>query len=72
MRVRIQTSDGRLAVESSEPLGDLPIGHEVRVTGTLRAPAPWEAGYLARYGIRRVLDAERLRLPAGVAAVPRR
>ena len=62
VRVRIQTADGRLAVESSEPVGDLPIGHQVRVTGTLRDPQPWEAGYLRRYGIGQVLVADRLRL----------
>ena len=62
MRARIQTADGRLAVESPEPVGDLPIGRQVKATGTLRDPAPWEAGYLARYGIRQVLDADRLRL----------
>ena len=62
VRVRIQTADGRLAVEASEPVGDLPIGHEVLATGALQDPAPWEAGYLARYGIRQVLAANRLRL----------
>jgi len=62
VRVRIQTADGRLAVESPEPVSDLPIGREVKATGTLRDPAPWEAGYLARYGIRQVLAADRLRL----------
>jgi competence protein ComEC len=62
VRVRIQTADGRLAVEASEPVGDLPIGHEVVATGALRDPAPWEASYLARHGIRRVLAANRLRL----------
>jgi competence protein ComEC len=62
VRVRVQTADGRLAIESPEPVGDLPIGHEVSATGTLRDPEPWEAGYLARYGIRQVLAADRLRL----------
>jgi competence protein ComEC len=62
VRVRIQTADGRLAVESREPVPDLPIGDQVRATGTLRDPEPWEAGYLARYGIRQVLVADRLRL----------
>ncbi len=62
VRVRIQTADGRLAVESSELLGDLPIGHQVRATGTLRDPQPWEAGYLGRYGIGQVLVADQLRL----------
>jgi competence protein ComEC len=62
VRVRIQTADGRLAVEAAEPVAELPIGHEVVATGALRNPAPWEASYLARYGIRRVLAASRLRL----------
>ena len=62
VRARIQTDDGRLAVESPEPVGDLPIGSQVKATGTLRDPAPWEAAYLARYGIRQVLAADRLRL----------
>jgi competence protein ComEC len=62
VRVRIQTADGRLAVEASEPVEDLPIGHEVVAAGELRDPAPWEAGYLARHGISQVLAARRLRL----------
>jgi competence protein ComEC len=62
VRVRIQTADGRLGVEASEPVGDLPIGRQVKATGTLREPEPWEAGYLARYGIRQVLVADRLQL----------
>ena len=70
MRVRIQTADGRLAVESSEPVPDLPIGHQVSATGTLRDPQPWEAGYLARYGIRQVLAADRLRLTGRRRAGP--
>ena len=60
VRVRIQTADGRLAVEASEPVPDLPIGRQVSATGTLRDPQPWEAGYLARHGIRQVLAADRL------------
>ncbi len=35
VRVRIQTDDGRLGVEASEPVGDLPIGRQVKATGTL-------------------------------------
>jgi competence protein ComEC len=60
--VRIQTADGRLAVEAHEPIDDLPVGREVFATGTLQAPAPWEADYLARYGIREVLRARRIEL----------
>jgi competence protein ComEC len=62
VRVRIETADGRLAVEAPEPVPDLPIGRQVEAVGTLREPEPWEAGYLARYGIRQVLVADRLRL----------
>ena len=72
VRVRIQTADGRLGVEASEPVPDLPIGRQVNATGTLREPEPWEAGYLARYGIREVLAADRLRLTGRRAAGPRR
>ncbi len=70
VRVRIQTADGRLAVEASEPVPDLPIGRQVSATGTLRDPQPWEAGYLARYGIRQVLAADRLRLTGRRRAGP--
>jgi competence protein ComEC len=62
VRVRIQTNDGRLGLEASEPVPDLPIGRQVKATGTLREPEPWEAGYLARYGIREILVADRLEL----------
>ena len=39
-------------------------------TGTLRDPQPWEAGYLARHGIRQVLAADRLRLTGRRRAGP--
>ena len=70
VRVRIQTAEGRLAVEASEPVPDLPIGREVSATGTLRDPQPWEAGYLARHGVRQVLAADRLRLTGARRAGP--
>jgi len=60
--VRIQTAAGRLAVEAREPVDDLPVGREVVASGTLTAPPPWEADYLARYGIRRVLRARSIEL----------
>jgi competence protein ComEC len=62
--VRIRTADGRLAVKGREPVADLPIGSEVMATGVLQAPPPWEADYLARYGIHEVLRADRIRLTA--------
>ncbi len=46
-----------MALEGHEPVPDLPIGSEVRATGTLAHPRPWEADYLARFGIREVLRA---------------
>jgi competence protein ComEC len=60
VRVRIQTAQGRLAVKADEPVPDLPAGAEVVAEGDIAEPAPWEAGYLARYGIRRVLRARRI------------
>ena len=63
--VRIQTRAGRLAVEAVEPVPDLPIGREVVAFGTIRTPAPWEAGYLERYGIREILEARRVELTGG-------
>lgn len=60
--VRIQTADGKLAVEAHEPVDDLPVGREIIATGTLASPPDWEAGYLARYGISEVLRADRITL----------
>jgi competence protein ComEC len=62
--VRIQTADGRLAVEAHEPVADLPVGREIVATGTLQAPPPWETAYLTRYGIRQILHARRIELTA--------
>jgi len=62
VRVRVQTADGRLLVEAHEPVPDLPTGRGIAATGILRPPEPWEASYLARYGIGEVLAAKRLRL----------
>ncbi len=65
VRIRIQTADGRLAIEAREPVPDLLIGRQVRASGTLREPEPWEAAYLARYGIRQVLAADAVRPTGG-------
>ncbi len=64
VKVRVQTSDGRLAIKATEPVPDLPIGRQVVATGVLERPRPWEAGYLERYGIREILSARSLRLTA--------
>ncbi len=63
--VRVQTADGRLLIEAPEPIPDLPIGREVRASGTLREPDDWEIGYLRTHGIAIVLDAERIELTGG-------
>ncbi len=60
--VRVATADGRLLVEADEPLPDLPIGREVKASGEIRPPRSWERGYLARFGIARVLTATSIRL----------
>ena len=57
VRVELSTSSGRLLLTAPEPVPDLPVGHEVASRGTIRAPRPWEAGYLARHGIARVVAA---------------
>ena len=57
VRVRVATADGRLLVTAPEPVGDLPVGHEVVATGTIRSVADWERAYLERLGIARVLEA---------------
>src|SRR5262249_31371430 len=54
VEVRVDTADGRLAMQAPEPVPELPIGREVRASGSLRDPPPWEAGYLRRYGIAEV------------------
>jgi competence protein ComEC len=65
VRVRLQTGDGRIAIEAREPVPDLLIGREVRASGTLRESETWESGYLARFGIRQVLAADEVRLTGG-------
>lgn len=60
VRVRVDTADGRLLLAAPEPVPDLAVGHEVRARGTIREPRPWEAGYLARYGIARVVESGRI------------
>ncbi len=60
--VRVQTGQGRLAVEASEPVPDLPTGREIVAEGTIAEPKPWESEYLLRFGIGEVLSADRLRV----------
>jgi competence protein ComEC len=60
--VRVATADGHLLVEAPEPVGELPVGREVRASGVVREPSPWEADYLARYGIAEILETPEIEL----------
>jgi competence protein ComEC len=53
--VRVDSPGGRVLVVAPEPVGDLPVGSEVRAEGVLESPEPWRAGYLRRLGIAMVL-----------------
>lgn len=57
VRVPVQTADGRLLLAAPEPVPSLAVGHEVEAEGIVREPEPWEAAYLARLGIARVVEA---------------
>ncbi len=58
--VRLETAEGRLLVSAPEPVGDLPVGAAVQVTGVIRDPAAWERPRLERLGIRDLLAARRI------------
>jgi competence protein ComEC len=60
VRVQLETADGRLLAVAPEPVPDLAVGHEVVASGVVRSPGDWEAGYLARFGIHRVVEAQRI------------
>jgi len=60
VRVQLDTADGRLIAIAPEPVPDLAVGHEAVVSGVIREPDDWEAGYLARLGIRNVVEAQRI------------
>jgi competence protein ComEC len=58
--IPVATADGRLAVEAPPPAREIQVGAEVRADGTVRAPAPWQAGRMEIAGIRRTLAARSL------------
>jgi competence protein ComEC len=60
VRVRVANRYGRLLLEAHEPVADLRIGDEVRAAGVLAEPPSWYVAYLRRYGIERVLNAQRI------------
>jgi len=58
--MRVDSPAGRVLVIAPEPVGELPIGSEVRAAGVLQTPEPWQAGYLRRQGIAVTLRTERI------------
>jgi competence protein ComEC len=62
VQVRVQTADGRLAVEAPEPVPELAVGREIAAEGVLRDPPRWQQGYLRRFGIAEILAARRIEL----------
>jgi competence protein ComEC len=58
--VRVDSPAGRVLVIAREPVGELPVGSEVRATGVLQEPEPWRAAYLRRQGIAMTLRADRI------------
>jgi competence protein ComEC len=63
--VRVETDDGRLAIEAPEPVPDLPIGREIAARGVLRGPDDRQSAYLARFGISEILAANRIQVTGG-------
>jgi competence protein ComEC len=58
--VRVHSPAGRVLVIAPEPVGELPVGSEVRAAGVLQEPEPWRAAYLRRQGVAMTLRAERI------------
>jgi competence protein ComEC len=58
--VRVDSPAGLVLVTAPEPVGELPVGSEVRVEGTLQEPEPWRTAYLRRLGIAMTLRVERI------------
>jgi competence protein ComEC len=58
--VRVDAPAGHVLVVSPEPVGELPVGSEVRTEGLLVPPEPWREGYLRRQGVAMVLRTDRI------------
>jgi competence protein ComEC len=58
--IRIDSRAGRVLVVAQEPVGELPLGSEMRAEGTIERPEPWRARYLRRQGIAMTLHADHL------------
>ena len=60
VEVQVQAPEGRVLVTAPEPVPDLPVGHAVRASGTIRAPDDFERPRLERLGISDKLAAGRI------------
>ena len=58
--VRVDSPAGRVLVIAPEPVGELPVGSQVRAEGVLEEPEPWRTGYLRRQGIAMALRVDRI------------
>jgi competence protein ComEC len=59
------TRQGRVQVTAPEPVPDLPVGTAFSVAGTARAPDDWQAGYLARHGVARIVETRNVTVRSG-------
>jgi competence protein ComEC len=66
--VRVESPAGRVLVVAPEPVGELPVGSEVRAAGVLQPAEHWRAAYLRRQGIAMTLRADRIEREAGKRA----
>jgi len=58
--VRVDAPAGRLVVVAPEPVGELPVGSELRAQGVLVPPEPWREASLRRQGIAMLLRTDRI------------
>ena len=63
-RFALEAGGRRIGVESRASATGIDEGRVVRIRGTVRLPAPWEAEMLARQGVTRVVAADHVR-PTG-------
>ena len=65
-RFVLEVDGGRIGVETTASADEVDEGRIAAVAGSVREPAPWEAGALAREGTARILVAERIRATRAV------
>ena len=65
VRIPVESEDGRVLVQTHEPVPDLPLGAEVSAAGIIEVPPSWYRQTLRRQGIAMVLRAPRVDLTGG-------